>query len=196
MPSSYTNSLRLTLPVTGELTGSWGDTVNTGITDLVDAAVAGTATVTHTDAADYTLTVVSGAVDESRQMVLNIVGTLTAARNVVCPAVSKLYLVKNATTGGFPITLKTSSGTGITVPNGQSMFLYCDSVNVVSAVSYVDALASASLATDSLTVGSNGFNVVASGTKMYFKFGATNLASIDSSGNFVVLANVTAYSTP
>ena len=145
MASSYTNNLRLTLPVTGELTGTWGDTVNTGITELVDAAVSGTAAVTHDDSANYTLTVVNGASDEARQMILNVTGTITAARNVVCPSASKLYFVKNATTGGFAITLKTSAGTGVSVPNGKISVLYCDGTNVVSAVSHFSALDIAAL---------------------------------------------------
>lgn len=145
MASSYTSNLRLTLPVTGELTGTWGDTVNTGITALVDAAVSGTAAVTHDNSANYTLTVANGASDEARQMVLNITGTLTAARNVVCPSSSKLYFVKNATTGGFAVTLKTSAGTGISVPNGKIAVLYCDGTNVVSAVTYIPNIDTASL---------------------------------------------------
>jgi len=135
MPSSYTPSLRLTLPVTGENPGTWGDLVNTGITALVDSAVAGYAAITMTDA-DYTLVTVNGAADESRKMLLNISGTLTLARNVICPTASKLYFVKNATTGGFAITLKTSGGSGISIPNGKSMVLMCDGTSVVEAVNY------------------------------------------------------------
>lgn len=136
MPSSYTSSLRLVLPVTGELSGTWGDVVNAGLTSLVEAAVAGRATVTHNDAANYTLTTANGAADEARNMFLNITGTLTAARNVVCPTQPKLYFIKNATTGGFSITLKTSGGTGISIPNGSSMVLACDGTDVVDAFSY------------------------------------------------------------
>lgn len=40
------------------------------------------------------------------------------------------------------------------------------------------------------------FSVVESGGKLYFKYSGTNIASLDSSGNFVTLANVTAYGTP
>jgi hypothetical protein len=40
------------------------------------------------------------------------------------------------------------------------------------------------------------FSIVESGGKLYFKYGATNIASLDSSGNFVALANVTASGTP
>jgi hypothetical protein len=33
------------------------------------------------------------------------------------------------------VTLKTSAGTGILVPNGRSVVLYCDATNVVNALS-------------------------------------------------------------
>jgi hypothetical protein len=133
MPASYTTSLKLTLPADGD-TG-WGNTVNTGVTSLVDASVAGTAAVVHDNAIDYTLTSVNGTADEARKMFLAITGTLTANRNVVCPAVSKLYFITNSTTGGFAVTLKTSAGTGILVPNGRSVVLYCNATDVVNAVS-------------------------------------------------------------
>lgn len=41
-----------------------------------------------------------------------------------------------------------------------------------------------------------GFSIEESGGKLVFKYGATAIASMDSSGNFIALANVTAYGTP
>jgi hypothetical protein len=46
-----------------------------------------------------------------------------------------LYFITNSTTGGFSVTLKTTAGTGISVPNGRSVVLYCDATNVVDALS-------------------------------------------------------------
>jgi hypothetical protein len=40
------------------------------------------------------------------------------------------------------------------------------------------------------------FSVVQESGKLYFKYGATSIASLDSSGNFVALADITAYGTP
>jgi hypothetical protein len=133
MPASYTTSLKLTLPADGDT--NWGTVVNTGITALVDASVAATATVAHDNTANYTLTSLNGTADEARKMFLNITGTLTADRNVVCPTASKLYFITNSTTGGFSVTLKTTAGTGILVPNGRSVVLYCNATDVVDAVS-------------------------------------------------------------
>lgn len=40
------------------------------------------------------------------------------------------------------------------------------------------------------------FSIVESGGKLYFKYGSTAIASLDSSGNLTTLADVTAYGTP
>lgn len=136
MPSSYTPSLRLVLPVEGDLDGTWGDTVNTGLTSLVDSAIAGSANITMTDA-NYTLTVVDEGADQARQMFINLTGTLTTTRNVICPAVSKLYFVHNATTQS--IVFKTSAGAGITLPTTARAVLYCNGTDVLNAVNALPA---------------------------------------------------------
>jgi len=136
MPSSYTPSLRLVLPVEGELDGTWGDAVNNGITSLVDSAIAGSANIAMSDA-DYTLTVVDEAPDQARQMFINLTGTLSTTRNVICPAVSKLYIVHNATTQS--IVFKTPSGSGITVASTARAILYCNGTDVVDAVNALPA---------------------------------------------------------
>lgn len=137
MPSSYTTSLRLTLPATGENTGTWGSLANTGITELVDASIAGTASIIMTSA-NYTLSNNSGAVDEARAMFIDLGGSPGGSYNVICPAVSKLYFVKNST--GSAQTLKTLSGTGVSIPNGAEMILRCDGVDVVEAANYFGSL--------------------------------------------------------
>jgi hypothetical protein len=44
------------------------------------------------------------------------------------------YVVFNNTTGGFALTVKTATGAGVTIPNGRCAAVYCDSVDVKSAV--------------------------------------------------------------
>jgi hypothetical protein len=159
MASSYTDLLRLTLPATGELAGQWGNTVNTGITELTEAAIAGTAAVTLADA-NHTLTVANGVTDQARRMFVTLTGTLTAQREVVCPSSSKLYFVSNNTTGGFGILFKMATGTGIVVPAGKGMVLYCNGTNVVDAVSHMSSLTVAGDAVvNGKVVGRGGSNV-------------------------------------
>jgi hypothetical protein len=178
MPSTFTSSLRLTLPATGENAGTWGNLVNTGITTLIDTSIAGTASITIAGV-DYTLTNNNGTTDEARAMFINATGTPGAGRNVICPAASKMYIFRNNTTGGFAMTLKTSAGSGIAVPAGQSRLLYCDGTNVVEAVNAFSSLtlgtalgvASGGTGAASLTAnnvllgnGTSAFQVVAPGT--------------------------------
>ena len=135
--AAYTTSLRLVQPATGEYSGTWGTQVNTGLTALVDTSVAGTASITMT-AANYTLSSANGASDEARAMFLALGGTPGASYQVICPAVSKLYFVTNST--GFAQTVKTSAGSGISVPNGASMTLRCNGTDVVVAQNYFGSL--------------------------------------------------------
>ena len=135
--ASYTTSLRLVQPATGEYSGTWGTQVNNGLTALVDTSVAGTASITMT-AANYTLSSANGASDEARAMFLALGGTPGASYQVICPAVSKLYFVTNST--GFAQTVKTSAGSGISVPNGASMTLRCNGTDVVVAQNYFGSL--------------------------------------------------------
>ena len=126
MASTFSPNLRLELIGTGDQQGTWGATTNTNIGTLLEEAIGGYISVTVSNVADTTLTASNGAADQSRNMVINLVGTITATRNVICPAVEKLYVVKNATTGGFAITFKVSGQTGVTVPNGSTVFIYVD----------------------------------------------------------------------
>lgn len=126
MASTYSTNLRLELIGTGEQQGSWGVTTNTNLGTLLEQAIGGYASVAVTDGADTTLTTVNGATDQSRNMTINLTGALTATRNVICPAIQKVYIVKNATSGGFAVTFKVSGQTGVSVPNGSTSFIYVD----------------------------------------------------------------------
>lgn len=172
MPS-YTASLRLIQPATGEYSGSWGTQVNNGITALVDTSIAGTASIVMT-AADYTLSTANGATDEARAMVLNVTGTPGAARNIIVPAVSKIYVVFNNTTGGFAQTVKTSAGSGISVPNGATAFVRCDGTNVVTALNYFGSLTLGA----ALPVASGGTGITSFGTGVATWLGTPSSANL------------------
>lgn len=141
MTTQYTPILKLALPVTGELTGAWGDVVNQNITSMVEQAVAGAATISTWTSNSHTLTTANGTTSESRCAAL-IATSTTAASNIICPNATKLYVVFN--NSSFAVTLKTAAGTGVVVPVGKAMPLWCDGTNVVSQIS---SLASLTLAT-------------------------------------------------
>ena len=137
MTTQYTPILKLALPVTGELSGTWGDVVNDNITSMVEQAIAGLATISTWSANSHTLTTANGTTSESRcaMLVAQDGAGLAASGEIVCPASSKLYVLKNATS--YQITLKTASGTGVAVASGNTAFLFCDGTNVNACVTTI-----------------------------------------------------------
>ena len=114
MATSYTSLLGLALPVTGELSGTWGDTVNDQITALLDSSIAGTTTITSD--ADVTLTTTTGAANTSRQAILLWTAGGTVTRTITAPAQSKTYVVINKTSSTQSIKLVgVGPTTGVTI---------------------------------------------------------------------------------
>lgn len=157
MASTYSSSLRLELMATGDQSGTWGDTTNTNLGTLLEQAITGYLSVAQGDTANLTLTTVNGGSDQARNAIVNVTGALTANRNVVVQTANKLYLIKNATTGGFILTVKTASGTGVEIAPNTSRWVYSDGTNVVDGtpgVGYGYATTATAAGTTTLTVGS------------------------------------------
>jgi len=133
MTINYTANLGLGQPVTGTESGTWGDDVNNSITAYLDIAIGGTNNIT-TDA-DVTLTLTQGTNSatnisgtSAQYYILNLTGSRTAARAITAPSSSRAYLITNATTGGYAVTIKKSAGTGVSVANGETCIVYYNTV--------------------------------------------------------------------
>jgi len=131
MASTYSPLLRIELQGSGENSTTWGDKTNTNFSVVIEKAIAGASSIVMMDI-DYTLSTNFGSADEARSAILLVSGTNTALRNIIVPTASKVYLVSNLTVGGFSVVVKTTAGTGITVPNGATLQLYCDGTNVLT----------------------------------------------------------------
>jgi hypothetical protein len=125
MSVNYTPLLQLAQPVNGTESGTWGDDVNNGISSYLDIAVAGGLPITITTT-DVTLAPTQGnnlgtnfSSTTSQYAILNVSGAMTAARNLIVPSSSKWYIINNATTGGFALTVKGAATTGITLVNNE-----------------------------------------------------------------------------
>ena len=156
MATQYTDKLKLALPTQGELSGTWGTVVNDNITSMIEEAIAGRSVINTWTTNAHTLTTADGTTSESRCAMLEFTDTgtaLTGAGEVICPAKSKLYVAKNS--AGQTITVKTSSGTGVAVPNGETMWVYCDGTNVEEAVTYITSLGSGQLDVDNIRIDGN-----------------------------------------
>lgn len=126
--TTFSPSLKLELIGDGQQSGTWGQTTNKNLGTLLEQAIAGVITITMVDA-NYTLSSLNGVADEARNAVIVVTGTNSAQRNVIAPLVEKTYIIKNDTTGGFPVQIIGASGTGVAIANGQTTSVFCDGTN-------------------------------------------------------------------
>jgi hypothetical protein len=142
MASTY-SPLKIELIGTGDQSGTWGSTTNTNMGTALEEAITGSADVTFSSGT-VTLTLTdTNATQTARNLRLNLTGTSGGAQNLIVPAIEKLYLVNNGCADA--ITVKNSTGTGIAVPAGKTMFVFNNGTNVVDVTTY---LSSVTLGTD------------------------------------------------
>jgi hypothetical protein len=164
MTTAYTSLLGLALPVTGELSGTWGDTVNNAITGLLDTAVAGTTTISSD--ADVTLTTTTGAANTARQAILLWTAGGTLTRTITAPAQSKTYIVINKTSSTQSIKLVGSGPTtGVTIVAGEYAVCAWNGADFVKIANQYGASNVTSLsATSDSTFSSTGALTISKGT--------------------------------
>jgi hypothetical protein len=138
--STY-SSLKFELILTGDQSGQWGNTTNTNIGTAINEAIAGSVDITFASA-DLTLTLVDSNVTQSaRNVRLNLTGTSGGVRILTLGSgcqISKPYIVNNGLADA--VTVKNTSGTGISVPAGKTMWLFNNGTNVVDVVSHLSSL--------------------------------------------------------
>ena len=189
MASTY-SSLKIELIGTGDQSGTWGDTTNTNLGTALEEAITGSADVTFASGT-VTLTLTdTNTTQTARNLRLNLTGTSGGAQNLIVPAIEKLYLVNNGCADA--ITVKNSTGTGIAVPAGKSMFLYNTGSNVVNAVTYITGYAASGANSDitSLSGLTTPLSVGQGGTGAATLAGA-NIAVTTAANTFTNLQNFT-----
>ena len=143
MASTYSSNLKLQLMGTGDNAGAWGNVTNVNLGTALEESIVGSADVSFSSG-DVTLSLTDdNATQPARNLRLNLTGTSGGARNLIVPAIEKLYVINNALADAC--TVKVSGQTGVAVPAGKTMFLYNNSTDVVNAMNH---LASLTLATD------------------------------------------------
>jgi len=129
--SSYTTLLGLVLPVTGELTNTWGSAVNSSLTQLVEDAIAGSVSQSVTSA-NWTLTTTAGGVsNQARLAILIATGAPGTTRYIYAPQLSKMYVVVNNCTDQSSVYIQggtsASFTTGVEIEAGSSALVAWDS---------------------------------------------------------------------
>ena len=133
MASTYSSDLKLELMTTGEKSGTWGTITNTNLQQLEQAASGYIAI--DVASADVALALSNGAVSNGKNLYFKLTGTLAANRNVTMPdSAERVFIVEDATSRtstNYTLTVKTVSGTGVTIPAGSKQLVYSDGTNVV-----------------------------------------------------------------
>jgi hypothetical protein len=137
MATGYSTNLELALPVQGELSGTWGNTVNNGITQYLDTAIAGsqiisgsqtavTLTNTNGDASNTNIAQAgSGSTGTAQYQIIRCTGnpagllTITISDSLTA-GYSKTFIIINATSTSQSVKIVGSGPTtGITVASGD-----------------------------------------------------------------------------
>ena len=202
MTTGATGQLGLALPVQGELSGTWGDTVNNGITQYTNIAIAGTLTLTNdgavtlanttgdASASNITSSLTGAGTVTAQFAIVKVTGTLTTAKVVTGPSYSKTYTVVNAATGGI-VTFKASGQTGVSIAVGETAFVYFNGTDYVKVAGTV-AVSSFQTSLGGLTPSTATTGVVTLAGTLNTTSGGTGLASY-TAGDLSYYASGTAF---
>ena len=132
MASSTSNDLKLELITTGEKSGTWGTITNTNL-QILEQAASGYISLA-VGSSDVALSLANHATANGKNLYYKLTGTLTANRSVTMPdSAERVFIVEDATTrssNNYTLTVKTVSGTGLTLPVGSTTVLYSDGTNI------------------------------------------------------------------
>lgn len=185
MASTY-SALKIQLMATGENSGTWGNVTNVNLGTALEEAIVGSADVTFASA-NVTLTLTdTNASQTARNLRLNLTGTTGGARDLIVPAIEKLYIVNNGCAD--TVTIKVTGQTGIPVPTGKTLFVYNNGTDCVNAVTHLTSLTLAS----ALPIGSGGTGVTAAATNGQLLIGngtGFTLAGVTGTSNQIVVTN-------
>jgi hypothetical protein len=139
--AATTTLLGLVTPTQGTLSGTWGDTVNYGISDYVDIAIAGTLSFAGDGAITLANTTGSASgngftTTTAQYMVIRITGTQSVVKVITGPSYSKLYMVDHAGATSA-VTFKAAGQTGVSIAVGEKAFVYYNGTDYVKVASSV-----------------------------------------------------------
>lgn len=132
MASTPTPGLRLELIADGEASNTWGLKTNTNLA-MLDRALAGYI-VYPIVAGTNTLSTTDYQLGDWHNMAWKLTGALEGDAAFVVPALEKVYIIENAATGNYALTVRPAGGTGIAIPQGQRAIVLCDGTNITGTV--------------------------------------------------------------
>lgn len=211
MTTSYSTLLRLALQGTGDNPNTWGQVANQQVFELIETAISGYETINVSGSSDITLSVGNGVPDQARYAMLEMTGLPISNINLFVPTVTKSYIIRATFSGSNTVTVKTTSGSGVTFKPGDIKLVFCDGLDVIDVtpdlgnLAYLDTITSAGLldpgviTTSAISPGSITLDTMASAATgsliTYNVSGNPTLVTAGSVGQMLVVTsnNVPAY---
>ena len=134
MASTFSTNSKLEIITTGEKAGLWGNITNTNL-QILEQLSSGYLSL-DVASSDQALALDNGATSNGKNLYFKLTGTLAANRTVTIPnSAERIMIFEDATTressgSTKTLTIKTVSGTGVTVPAGAHLLVYSDATNV------------------------------------------------------------------
>lgn len=193
--AATTTLLGLVTPTQGTLSGTWGDTVNYGISDYVDIAIAGTLSFANDGAITLANTTGSASgngftTTTAQYMVIRITGTQSVTKVITGPSYSKLYMVDHAGATSA-VTFKAAGQTGVSIAVGEKAFVYFNGTDYVKVASSVAGVTSFTAGTTGLTPNTATTGAVTLAGTLAVANGGTGLTAGTSGGVLAYTASGT-----
>ena len=132
MASSTSSDLKLELITTGEKSGTWGTITNTNL-QILEQAATGVLEL-GVSSGTVALSLANHATANGKNFYYKLTGTLSGNVTVTMPdSAERVFVVEDATnrsSSSYTITVKTVSGTGVTLPAGSMTLLFSDGTNI------------------------------------------------------------------
>jgi hypothetical protein len=179
--AATTTELGLVTPTQGDLSGSWGNTVNNGITEYTNIAIAGTLSFAGDGAITLANTTGSASgtnftVTTAQYAFIRVTGTLTTPKIITGPSYSKTYMVENAATGST-VTFKATGQSGVSIAVGERAIVYYNGTDYVKVSSnLVTGL------TGTLPIANGGTNATATPTAGAVPYGTGTAYAFTAAG--------------
>lgn len=174
MTSTLSPNLGLNLQGTGDNQGTWGVVLNADLS-ILDLNRGGRLNISVAGSSDVTLTST-----QARNFYQNLTGALTGNISLIFPATAgSYYSIKNATSGAYTITAKPSGGTGIVLPQGQTVLIFIDPDQTAAVAAHMPFLA----ASGGLSYSGSALQITANGVSNAMLRASGALAVIGRSAN-------------
>jgi hypothetical protein len=123
MATTYSSNLRVAKQERPDNQNTWGDVLRDNTVQMLEEAITSLQSISVA-AGNVTLSTNNGLTDQSRAMGLKLTGSPGTTRTITAPAVTKHYIVWNASDS--TVEIEVSGGTAASIPSGERVWVFSD----------------------------------------------------------------------